>query len=163
RLSSLITTVARQRRSYAGLLIHLGFGCMAIGITGSSLGSRESDLSMLRGQTVEWEGRTIRYADLRQEDLRQKVVVAAQLEVAESADAHYTLQPAQILYRPQNRWGSKVAIHSTFGGDFYVIMHGGSLDKKIHLTLINHPLMRWLWIGGWVGLAGVVIAIWPER
>jgi hypothetical protein len=23
--------------------------------------------------------------------------------------------------------------------------------------------MRWLWVGGWIGLVGVVIAIWPER
>ena len=152
-----------RRRSYAGFLIHLGFGCMAIGIAGSSLGSRESDLSMTRGQTVEWEGRTIRYADLLQDDLRQKVVVAAQLEIDEPAGASYTLQPAQILYRPQNQWGSKVAIHSTFAGDFYVIMHGGSEAKKIHLTLIDHPLIRWLWVGGWMGLAGVVIAMWPER
>jgi len=163
RLMSLITTFAPHRRSYAGFLIHLGFGCMAIGIAGSSLGSRESDVSMIRGQTIEWEDRTIRYADLTQQDLRQKVVVAAQLEVNELAGANYTLQPAQILYRPQNQWGSKVAIHSTFGGDFYVIMHGGSLDKKIQLTLIDHPLMRWLWVGGWVGLVGVVIAMWPER
>ena len=42
-------------------------------------------------------------------------------------------------------------------------MHGGSLAKKIHLTLIDHPLIRWLWVGGWVGLIGVVIAMWPER
>ena len=160
---SLLAAFARHRRSYAGFLIHLGFGCMAVGIAGSSLGSRESSLSMIRGQTVEWEGRTIRYADLIERDLRQKVVVAAQLEVKESAGAGYTLQPAQILYRPQNQWGSKVAIHSTFGGDFYVIMHGGSLAKKIHLTLIDHPLMRWLWVGGWVGLVGVTIAMWPER
>ena len=40
-------------------------------------------------------------------------------------------------------------------------MHGGSEAKKIHLTLIDHPLIRWLWVGGWVGLVGVVIAIWP--
>ena len=73
------------------------------------------------------------------------------------------LQPAQVLYRPQNQWGTKVAIHSTLGGDFYVIMHGGSEAKKIHLTLIDHPLIRWLWVGGWIGLVGVVIALWPER
>ena len=150
-------------RSYAGFLIHLGFGCMAIGIAGSSLGSRETDLSMNRGQTVEWAGRTIRYADLLQQDLRQNVVVAAQLEVNEPAGTSYTLQPAQILYRPQNQWGTKVAIHSTFRGDFYVIMHGGSEANKIHLTLIDHPLIRWLWVGGWIGLAGVVLALWPQR
>ena len=63
---STFAAFARHRRSYAGFLIHLGFGCMAIGIAGSSLGSRETDLSMTRGQTVEFEGRTIRYADLLQ-------------------------------------------------------------------------------------------------
>ena len=149
--------------STAGFLIHLGFGCMAIGIAGSSLGSRETDLSMTRGQTVAWEGRTIRYADLLQEDLHQNVVVSAQLEVNGPAGVSYTLRPAQILYRPQNQWGTKVAIHSTFGGDFYVIMHGGSQAKQIHLTLIDHPLMCWLWMGGWIALGGVVIAMLPKR
>ena len=118
---------------------------------------------MTRGQTVEFEGRTIHYAELFQQDLRQKVVVAAQLEVTEPAGASYTLQPAQVLYRPQNQWGTKVAIHSTFGGDLYVILHGGSEASKIHLTLIDHPLIRWLWVGGWMGLAGVVITLWRHR
>ena len=158
-----ITVFAWPRRSYAGFLIHLGFGCVAIGIAGSSLASRETSLSMSRGQTIQWAGRTIHYADLLQQDLRQKVVVAAQLEISEPAGAAYTLEPAQVLYRPQNQWGTKVAIHSTFGGDLYVIMHGGSEAKKIHLTLIDHPLMRWLWVGGWIGLAGVAIALWPQR
>ena len=136
---------------------------MAVGIAGSSPGSQETDVSMTRGETIEFDGRTIRYADLLQDDLRQKVVVAAQLEVTEAAGSSYTLQPSQVLYRPQNQWGTKVAIHSTFARDFYVIMHGGSEAAKIHLTLIDHPLMRWLWVGGWVGLAGVADRPWPQR
>jgi cytochrome c-type biogenesis protein CcmF len=152
-----------RRRSYGGLLVHLGFGCMAVGIAGSSLGSRETDISMNRGQTIEWEGRTIRYADLLERDLKQKLVVAARLEVTESNGTRYALLPAQHLFRPQNQWGTKVAIRSTFAGDVYVILHGGSEAKKIHLTLIDHPLIRWLWLGGWIGLLGVVIAAWPER
>ncbi len=162
-MNVLFDSFVRRRRGFAGLLVHLGFGCVAIGIAGSSLGSHETDLSMTRGESVEFQGRTIRYADLVQEDRRQQVVVAAQLEVQESAGSSYMLRPAQILYRPQNQWGTKVAIHSTFGGDFYVIMHGGSVANKIHLTLIDHPLMRWLWLGGWVGLVGVIIALWPQR
>ena len=23
--------------------------------------------------------------------------------------------------------------------------------------------MRWLWVGGWIGLVGVVFALWPQR
>jgi cytochrome c-type biogenesis protein CcmF len=160
---STFSAIAWHRRSYAALLIHLGFGSMAIGIAGSSLGSHETDLSMTRGQTVEFQGRTIHYADLLETDLGQKVVVAAQLEVSEPSGTRYTLQPAQVLYRPQNQWGSKVAIHSTFRGDFYVIMRGGNEARKIHLVLIDHPLMRWLWVGGWIGLVGVAFALWPRR
>ena len=113
----------RHRRSYGGFLVHLGFGCMAVGIAGSSLGSRETDLSMTRGQTVQWEGRTIRYADLLQHDLRQNVVVAAQLEVNEPAGKYpwstairFSLLKFSIALRTNG--ATKVAIHSTFGGDF---------------------------------------------
>ena len=97
RLSGLFAAMARHRRSYAGFVIHLGFGCMAIGIAGSSLGSRENDLSMTRGQTVEWEGRTIRYADLTEQDLRQKVVIAAQLEITEPAGANMCFSPLRFF------------------------------------------------------------------
>ena len=152
-----------DRRGYAGFLVHLAFACTAIGIAGSALGSREADFSMARGETVEWAGWTVRYADLLQQDRGQNVAVAAELEVHEAAGASYTLRPARVLYRPQNQWGTSVAIHSTFRGDFYVIMHGGSAGKQIHLTLIDHPLMCWLWIGGWIGLAGVVVALWPKK
>jgi cytochrome c-type biogenesis protein CcmF len=163
RVMGPIAIFAMHRRSYAGFLIHIGFGCVAIGIAGSSLGSHETDLSMTRGETVEFQGRTVHYADLVENDLRQRVVVAAQLEVSEPNGTRYILSPSQVLYRPQNQWGTKVAIHSTFAGDFYVIMHGGSQAEKIHLTLIDHPLIGWLWAGGWVGLVGVVIALWPQR
>ena len=121
-----MSTFARRRRNYGGFLIHLGFGCLAVGIAGSSLGSRETDLSMTRGQSVQWAGRTIRYAELLQRDLKQKVVVQARLQITEPNGASYELLPAQNLYRPQNQWGTKVAIRSTFAGDFYVILHGGS-------------------------------------
>jgi cytochrome c-type biogenesis protein CcmF len=160
---SVTSTLLRRRRSYGGLLVHLGFGCMAVGIAGSSLGSRETDLSMTRGENIEWAGRTIRYAELLQHDLKQKVVVEAHLEITEANGTRYALLPAQHLFRPQNQWGTKVAIRSTFARDFYVILHGGSEANKIHLTLIDHPLIRWLWLGGWIGLVGVVIAGWPER
>jgi cytochrome c-type biogenesis protein CcmF len=154
---------ARRRRSYGGFLIHIGLGSVAVGIAGSSLGSRETDLSMTRGQTVQWAGRTIRYAELIERDFTQKVVVQARLQVTEPSGAKYELLPSQNLYRPQNQWGTKVAIRSTFARDFYVILQGGSQAKKIHLTLIDHPLIRWLWLGGWICLVGVGLAAWPER
>jgi cytochrome c-type biogenesis protein CcmF len=158
-----LASFARRRRSFGGFLIHIGLGSVAVGIAGSSLGSRETDLSMTRGQAVQWAGRTIRYAELLERDLKQKVVVQARLQVTEPNGTKYELLPAQNLYRPQNQWATKVAIRSTFGRDFYVILQGGSQAREIHLTMIEHPLIRWLWLGGWIGLAGVVVAGWPER
>jgi cytochrome c biogenesis factor len=145
------------------LIVHLAFGCMAIGIAGSSLGSRETQIDMTRGEMIEWAGRSVRFADLVERDLKQKVVVAAKLEVTEASGKNYLLWPTQNFYRPQNEWGAKVAIHGSLAGDFYVLLHGGSTPESIRVTLMDHPLIRWLWIGGWLGLVGVVVAALPER
>ena len=79
------------------------------------------------------------------------------------AKAPYLLLPAENLYRRQNQWKSQVAIHSDWSGDFYAILRGGKNGDQIHLTLIENPLMRWLWSAGWIGLAGALVVLWPPQ
>ena len=49
------------RRQYAGFAVHVGFLCLAIGVTGSSLGTRRRDFTLTEGDRVEWAGRSIRF------------------------------------------------------------------------------------------------------
>ena len=51
-------------------------------------------------------------------------------------------------------WSAKTAIHSTWGGDLFVILHSGEADGKVNLTFVENPLMRWLWLGGCLAALG---------
>jgi cytochrome c biogenesis factor len=67
----------------------MGFVCIAIGITGSSLGTRRHELVMQPGDTLEWAGRSIRFVELQQQELPGKFVAAAVLEVSETEGPAY--------------------------------------------------------------------------
>ncbi len=161
--SNLLKTLGKARRQYAGLLIHLSFVCLAIGVTGTALGTRRHEAVMDEGETIEWANHRIRYAGLIQRDLPDKHVVEAKLEIAPDGAASYTLLPAQHFHPLKNEWTTEVAIHSTWGGDFYTILHEGEGGNRVRLTLIENPAMRWIWFSGWVGGTGVLIGLWPHR
>ena len=49
-----------------------------------------------------------------------------------------------------------VAVHSTWSGDFYGILQGGTGENQITLSLIENPLLRWLWLGGGMAVAAAL-------
>jgi cytochrome c-type biogenesis protein CcmF len=178
-LKALWQALRDGRRQYAGYLIHLGFVCLAVGVTGSSLGTRRQEVVLSEGQTLEWAGRSIRCARLVERELPDKLVAEVQLEVSRrrplptmlrmvpgfawcpsGARAAVTLLPAQHLHRLQNEWTTEVAIDSTWRGDFYAVFHGGEGEGRARLTLIENPMMRWIWWGGWIAGAGALLGLW---
>ena len=72
-------------------------------------------------------------------------------------------RPARCFYKQQRQWAGRVAIHSTWRGDLYAILRTDDDPQQIGLTLVENPLMRWLWLGGWLAGAGALIALWPAR
>jgi len=160
---AVVQTIRDHRRRYAAFLIHAGFACLAIGVTGSSLGTIQHDVDMDEGDSIRWAGRSIRFVRLIEQEAPDRLVMAAQLDVAHSPAAAFTLLPAQHFHRPQRQWATEVAIHSTWAEDFYAIVHGGEAGGKIHLTFIINPMMRWLWLGGWIAGIGALCGLLPPR
>ena len=107
-------------------------------------------------------GANIRFVGVLQHRLPEKLVVQAELEVTADGAAPYTLRPAQEYYFLQNEWSTEVAIHSTWSGDFYTILHSGEGQDRIRLTLVENPMMRWMWLAGWIMVAGAVPWFWPS-
>ncbi|HLN32551.1 MAG TPA: cytochrome c-type biogenesis CcmF C-terminal domain-containing protein [Gemmataceae bacterium] len=149
------------RRQYAGYVIHLGLAFLAIGIAGSALGTRRSDVVMSRGEVISWAGRQIRLVSLEQHLLPDKAIAEAVLEVTQGRGTPAIVRPARHLHRLQNEWTTAVAIHSTWSGDFYTILNGRLGGGKVDLTLVENPMMRWIWLGGACAVLGAVIGIWP--
>jgi cytochrome c-type biogenesis protein CcmF len=151
-----------NRRSLAGFTVHLGFVAVAIGVTGSSLGSQRYEAVMNQGDTFEWAGRQVRYMRLIQTESPDKLVAEAELEIRDGNQA-YVLRPARHFHVLQEQWTTEVDIGSSWGGDFYTILNNGEGGTAVSLTFIEMPLMRWLWLGGGVSGLGVVAALWPAR
>ncbi|MCA9217311.1 MAG: cytochrome c biogenesis protein CcsA [Planctomycetales bacterium] len=152
-----------QRRQYAGFLIHVGLFCLAIGIAGSSLGSKRREAVMSVGDTVSWLGRQIRFARLQEREDPDKLVVEAQLDIVDQAGRRIALAPAQHYYYLQSEWTTEVAIGSTWSSDFYTILEGNEGDQRVRLTFVQTPLISLIWLGGCIMGVGTVVTIWPPR
>jgi cytochrome c-type biogenesis protein CcmF len=159
----LLRTLRDSRRQYAGYVVHLGFMSLAIGVTGSAVGTQRHEVLMNEGETLLWADRQIRYEQLVQQELPDKLIAEAVLHVSHGDAPAVTLRPGRHLHLLQNEWTTEVAIHSTWSGDFYTILHAGLGDGQVSLTFVDNPMMRWIWFGGYVSLFGAVVAIWPTR
>jgi len=157
----LLAALRQGRRQYAGFVIHLGLMCLAVGVAGSSLGKREQGFRLTAGQTVSWEGRRIRLARVAQRELADRLVAEAVLEISRGGRLEATLVPAQHYHKRQQEWTTEVAIHATWSGDFYAILHSGTAEGELFLTLVDNPLMRWLWLGGAIMVLGTGLRLWP--
>ncbi len=163
RWNELLHTLSSGRRKYAAYAIHLGIFCVAIGIAGSSLGTRRQEFTLAEGDVIEWEGRLVRYVRLEQKQLPDKLVAEAVLEIVRDGSAPVELRPARHLHLLQNEWTTEVAIHSTWLGDFYTVLNAGLGDGRVAITLVNNPMMRWIWLGGFVTTVSAILAAWPTR
>ena len=160
-IAAALAALRDGRRRYAAFLIHMGLVGVAVGVTGSSLGTRQHEVVLTAGETIQWAGWSIHCDELIQRELPGKLVAEARLEVSRPGDTGFTLLPAQHLHLLQNQWTTEVAIESTWGGDFYAILHGGEGQHRASFTLLQNPMIRWMWLGGLVAGVGTVIGLWP--
>ena len=159
----LMSVLSSGRRKYAAYCIHFGFVCVAMGVSGSSLGTQRRELTLDEGAVVNWAGHRIRYLRLEQRQLPDMLVAEAVLEVDRGRTTPIELRPARHLHLLQNQWTTEVAIYSTWTGDFYTVLNAGLGGGKIALTLVNNPMIRWIWAGGSLTTLSAIVAIWPSR
>jgi cytochrome c biogenesis factor len=71
------------------------------------------------------------------------------------------LRPARHLHLLQNDWTTEVAIDSTWRGDFYTVLNAGLGDGRVVMTLVDNPMICWIWGGGFVTTTAAIVAMWP--
>jgi cytochrome c-type biogenesis protein CcmF len=161
-LVRLAAAVRAGRRPYAGFVAHLGFACLALGVTGSSLGTMRAEFDLTEGDTLRWAGHSIHLVRLARTLEADKVVVEAELAVSSERGSTTTLRPAQHWHRLPGAWTTEAAIRSRWSGDLYTILQNGE-GSRAHFMFVFNPMMRCLWMGGWViGLAALA-GLWPEQ
>jgi cytochrome c-type biogenesis protein CcmF len=159
----LVAAISGNRRQYAGFLVHLGFLCLAVGITGSSRGTHRQDAAMRERETYAWSDWTIRLTRLTQQNSAGEITVSAHLEISRGGRPPFVLRPAQVFHECSNEWTGKTAIRSTWTEDFFVILQNGEAGGKVNLTFVENPLMRWIWFGGCIAGLGAIGGLLPAK
>lgn len=157
-----VESVALRRPIYAGFVVHLGFVALALGVAASSAGSRQDDVRLARGETLDWNGRQVRFVEPHERILPDKLIVEAELAVT-SPSREVVLAPARHFHRLAGDWTTEVAIDSTLWNDLYVILHGTDSAGRVRLTLVDNPMVAWIWLGGVVMGVGGLLRLWPTR
>jgi cytochrome c-type biogenesis protein CcmF len=167
RSRNLFTGIATAFRSshaqYAGFLIHLGFVAIALGVTGSSLGTHQQEVLLAEGERIEWAGHNLRLARIGQRTEPDKLIGNVELEVSRQGSVVGILRPAKHYHLLQKQWTTEVDVHSTWTTDIYTILHDVEGTNQARLTLVENPMMRWLWLGGWIMGLATVIRLLPLR
>ena len=53
--------------------------------------------------------------------------------------------------------------HATFQEDIYLVFSGMTEDGRATVHVYRNPLVRWVWLGGFVMFLGTVLTLIPNR
>jgi cytochrome c-type biogenesis protein CcmF len=159
----LVELVRRNRQRYGGYLTHLAVILMAVGILGSSIYKVERTAVLAQGESMTVGEYTLTYEDLAGHTSGDKEVTAAILVVSRGGRRIGVLRPAQDFYPRSQQRVTIPAVRTTLKEDLYVIL-GGWEEGGVTAAFRVHvnPLVVWIWIGGGLFVAAVLVAVWPE-
>ncbi len=163
--TELVNLVKRDRRRYGGYIIHISMVLMGIGIIGIELFQTDTQRHIAVGDTIELAGYTIQYDDLAQfthEDGR--FVTRAELTLFKGGEELGQLAPRFDIY-PDGQPMTIPGVRSTVVDDVYVILVNweGITANSTPFKVYHNPLVKWVWIGGFVFVFGILVAAWPEK
>ena len=157
--------IKRNRRRYGGYIIHISMVLMGIGIIGIEFFQTDTQQHLAIGETIEISGYTLRYDRLdqfRHEDGR--LITRGEMTLSKDGKFLETLAPRFDLY-PDGQPMTIPAVRSTLVDDVYVILVNweGITAESTPFKVYHNPLVKWVWIGGYLFVFGIFIAVGSDE
>jgi len=158
---ALIKLLVRNQRRYGGYVVHLGMVLIFVGISGTAF-NLHMEATLAEGQSTHIGRYTVEFQRILSGRDAAKEWLAGEVKVNVAGQQVATLKPEKRAYTTHNQPTTEVALHSTWRDDLYLVLAGYDFDKKqATFSIYVNPLVRWLWIGGWILSLGTLIAMWP--
>jgi len=162
-LSAAIGMILRGKRRYGGYMVHLGIMLMFVGFAGSAY-QKEKATKLEPGQTVTFEGYTVRFDKLAHEEDRQKEMVTGELTTFARGKEIDRPRPAKwFFHNHENEPTTEVAINRAPLEDLYITMGGYDLSEgTATFKLVRNPMVDWVWLGFMLLAIATGIVMVPE-
>ena len=163
-ISALGSLIWHSKRRYGGYIVHIGVVMIYAGIAASQSYGTHVEKRVKIGDTIEINGYMLRYEKLAAVQATSvKTRIIAQLAVEKNGKRIWTARPEKEFYKGQNQPVSEVDVRSTLASDLYVILADFSEDESATIKVYHNPMVKWLWMGGWVIALGTMVTAWPDR
>ena len=149
----------RKSTMWAGILLHLGFAFLALGVVGSRSFSDAATVSLLTGQSTalgSWQiTKTAAGVEVTADE---QVLYAEEYVFQKDGGREVTLQPHILWYSDTGSTVSAPAIRSNLASDTYtaILEWDGFSNGTTTVLLSHYPLMAWMWIGGVLLMLGTL-------
>jgi cytochrome c-type biogenesis protein CcmF len=140
-------------------LAHAGLGLLLLGVTGVSAWHSDKVLTMRPGDSTAFAGRTITLDSVGLADGPNYQARQARFQIT-GRGGPYVLVAERRAYASNQT--TEAAIHVTPLGNLY-ISGGDQADGGIVVRLWDHPLIVWIWIGGFVMAFGGLVSLSDRR
>lgn len=167
---SLFKMIEKNRSRYGGYIVHLGIVLMFVGFTGHAF-DKEKEFGIEVGGIEEVGNYKFQLSRMYEEERPNHYAWITDLRVTDLSDNFITnLRPEKRVYFHKNpdinkrQPHSELDIYSTINKDIYSIFSSVSSDNNIaFVKIMINPLVKWVWIGGYILAFGTIIALWPRK
>jgi cytochrome c-type biogenesis protein CcmF len=140
-------------------LAHAGLGLLTLGIVGVTAWHSDKVLNMRPGDSVAFAGRTLTLQSIGLADGPNYQARQARFDVT-GRGGPYSLVAEKRAYASSQT--TEAAIHVSPLGNLYVSA-GDEADGGVVVRLWDHPLIVWIWIGGFTMALGGLVSLCDRR
>lgn len=165
RPGAILKKIGRQRRTYGAMIIHIGVVLMALGVVGIEVYQSETQGTIPQDGQLSLAGYTMVYDRLDVFDTPDgRNIARAVVNLSRDGQDLGEIYPRRDYYYDSNQPMTIPGVRSTLRDDFYVVLVDWKEISQQGATfkVYHNPLVRWMWVGAWVFIVGVVFALWPD-
>lgn len=161
-LLAFLNMMRQNQRRYGGYIVHVGIVLLFIGFAGNAFNLNQK-LAFGIGESHIVGDYRIQVVDFENGRLPNYHFSKAKVAIFLDGKKLTELEPEKRVYTASQQSTTEVAIYYTVLEDVYIVFDGMSQGQanKIELHIWIKPLVSLIWIGGFVMLFGIIVALLP--
>lgn len=168
-LTAFINLIWKNKRRYGGYIIHIGVAMVFLALVGGPF-KQEVEKTLKPGESLNIGNYKVVFERMYEYPQPGQMTVAADMTLYDrnSGKRVGTVRPRKEYFADkgngegQQPW-TRVAVRSSMKEDVYFIFTPDTGKQLAGFKVFINPLMRWMWMAGFVMVFGTIIVIWPDE
>jgi cytochrome c-type biogenesis protein CcmF len=145
-------------RANGGMVVHVGVVVIAVALAAALSYGHRGNVVLRPGQSARFDGHTFSYIGVRRQVRPNQTALIALVRL----DGGRVLRPAVSRFGSDTEGVGTPSIATGPAGDVYLSLASSpSPDGTVSLSVVDQPMVMWLWVGGGIVALGTFMAAVP--